>query len=200
MGLLYLSSVLLGAGHEIRRAIASDEDPVEMARAWKPDVVGYSVHTGSQGYYRDLNLRIKGAVDTVSVFGGPHPTYFPEYIDKPGVDAVCIGEGEGPIMDLVEALQAGVPLTGIDNWWFKCNGDRERNPVRNLENDLDRLQFPDRELLYHKDGFTRQSGIKHFITSRGCPYDCTYCFNHALAEIYQGKGRRHAPDECGPGH
>ncbi|MGC9333013.1 MAG: B12-binding domain-containing radical SAM protein [Anaerolineae bacterium] len=190
LGLLYLSSVLRGAGHEIRLAIASDEDPVEMARAWKPDVVGYSVYTGSQGYYRDLNLRIKGAVDTLSVFGGPHPTYFPEYIEEPGVDAVCIGEGEGAILDLVEAWQAGAPLTGIDNWWFKRNGDIERNPVRNLENDLDRLQFPDRELLYQKDGFTRQSGIKHFITSRGCPYDCTYCFNHALAEIYRGKGRR----------
>ncbi len=52
------------------------------------------------------------------------------------------------------------------------------------------LPFPDRDLLFEKDEFTRLSGIKHFITSRGCPYDCTYCFNHALAEIYRGKGKR----------
>ena len=45
-------------------------------------------------------------------------------------------------------------------------------------------------MLFEADAFTRQSGIKHFITSRGCPYDCTYCFNHALAEIYRGKGKR----------
>jgi anaerobic magnesium-protoporphyrin IX monomethyl ester cyclase len=190
LGLLHLSSVLRSAGHEVRLVAASDGDPVRMARAWRPDVVGYSVYTGSQAYYRDLNLQIKDAVDTVSVFGGPHPTYFPDYVEEPGVDAVCIGEGEGAILDLVEALKEGQPLTAIDNWWFKRNGDIERNPVRNLENNLDLLPFPDRDLLYETDAFTRQSGIKHFITSRGCPYDCTYCFNHSLAEIYRGRGRR----------
>jgi radical SAM superfamily enzyme YgiQ (UPF0313 family) len=161
-----------------------------VAQAWQPQVVGYSVYTGSQTYYRDLNLRVKAAVDVVSVFGGPHPTYFPEFIEEPGVDAICLGEGEGAILDLVNALEEGRPLTGLQDWWFQVDGRIERNEVRSLENDLDRLPFPDRELLFEKDQFTRQTGIKHFITSRGCPYDCTYCFNHALAEIYRGKGKR----------
>jgi anaerobic magnesium-protoporphyrin IX monomethyl ester cyclase len=191
LGLLYLSSVLRQAGHEVRLAVAADEDPVTVARAWQPAVLGYSVYTGSQAYYRDLNLRIKGTLaGVVSVFGGPHPTYFPEFVEEPGVDAVCIGEGEGAILDLVKAVEAGRPLSGIGNWWLKSDGTVERNPVRDLENDLDLLPFPDRELLFEKDSFIRQSGIKHFITSRGCPYDCTYCFNHALAEVYRGKGKR----------
>jgi anaerobic magnesium-protoporphyrin IX monomethyl ester cyclase len=190
LGLLYLSSVLRQAGHEVRLAVATAEDPVAVAREWQPGVVGYSVYTGSQTYYRDLNLQIKEAVDVVSVFGGPHPTYFPEFIDQPGVDAVCVGEGEGAMLDLVEALETGRPLTGIENWWFKHNGHLEQNPVRPGEDDLDRIPLPDRDLLYEKDAFARQSGIKHFITSRGCPYDCTYCFNHALAELYRGKGKR----------
>jgi radical SAM superfamily enzyme YgiQ (UPF0313 family) len=190
LGLLYLASVLRQAGHEVRLVVAADQDPVAVAREWQPGVVGYSVYTGSQTYYRDLNLRIKEAIDVVSVFGGPHPTYFPEYISEPGVDAVCLGEGEGAMLDLVTAVGAGQPLSGIEDWWFKRNGHIERNPVRPLVNDLDKLPFPDRELLFDQDTFTRQSGIKHFITSRGCPYDCTYCFNHALAEIYHGKGKR----------
>jgi anaerobic magnesium-protoporphyrin IX monomethyl ester cyclase len=191
LGLLYLSSALRQAGHEVRLSIASEQDPVAAARAWKPDVVGYSVYTGSQAYYRDLNLRIKHAVDVVSVFGGPHPTYFPEFIEEPGVDAVCIGEGEGAMLDLAHALQRGQQLTGIENWWFKRDGGEiERNPVRAAVDNLDAIAFPDRELLFEADEFTRQSGIKHFITSRGCPYDCTYCFNHALAEVYRGKGKR----------
>jgi radical SAM superfamily enzyme YgiQ (UPF0313 family) len=66
----------------------------------------------------------------------------------------------------------------------------ERNSVRPAVDDLDALPLPDRALLFGKDAFVRQSGIKHFITSRGCPYDCTYCFNHALAELYRGKGKR----------
>jgi radical SAM superfamily enzyme YgiQ (UPF0313 family) len=170
--------------------VASDEDPVATARNWEPEIVGYSVYTGSQAYYRDLNLRIKEAVKVVSIFGGPHPTYFPEFVEEPGVDAVCIGEGEGAILELADLLEKGAPLTGVRNWWFKQNGSIERNPVRPLEDNLDLIPFPDRELLFKADAFTRQSGIKHFITSRGCPYDCTYCFNHALAEVYQGKGRR----------
>jgi anaerobic magnesium-protoporphyrin IX monomethyl ester cyclase len=191
LGLLYLSSALRQAGHEVRLSIASEEDPVSSVRAWKPDVVGYSVYTGSQAYYRDLNLRIKDAVEVVSVFGGPHPTYFPEFVEEPGVDAVCVGEGEGAMLDLVQALERGQQLAGIENWWFKRDGGEiERNPVRPAEDDLDSIAFPDRELLFEADEFTRQSGIKHFITSRGCPYDCTYCFNHALAEIYRGKGKR----------
>lgn len=191
LGLLYLSSVLRGAGHEVRLAIASDEDPVAVAHAWQPDVLGYSVYTGSQIYYRDLNLRIREVVEAVSVFGGPHPTYFPEFIGEPGVDAVCRGEGEAAMLDLVEALEAGRPLSGIENWWLKdADGEIEQNPVRPPQADLDLLPFPDRDLLFEKDGFTRGSGIKHFITSRGCPYDCSYCFNHVLAELYRGQGRR----------
>lgn len=191
LGLLYLSSVLRQAGHEVRLAVDSDEDPVAIARAWQPDVLGYSVYTGSQTYYRDLNLRIREVVDAVSVFGGPHPTYFPELVTEPGIDAVCRGEGEEAILDLVEALEAGRPLSSIENWWFKDgSGAIERNPVRPAQQDLDRLPFPDRELLFEKDDYSRQVGIKHFITSRGCPYDCSYCFNHALAELYRGQGRR----------
>jgi anaerobic magnesium-protoporphyrin IX monomethyl ester cyclase len=190
LGLLYLSSVLRQAGHEVRLSVASEQDPVAVARDWRPDVVGYSVYTGSQTYYRDLNLEIKEVAEVISVFGGPHPTYFPEFVEEPGVDGICIGEGEGAILDLVEAVEVGRPLTGLENWWFKRNGRVERNPIRPAEDNLDVLPFPDRELLFAADEFTRQSGIKHFITSRGCPYDCTYCFNHALAEIYRGKGKR----------
>ncbi|MGD8397516.1 MAG: radical SAM protein [Anaerolineae bacterium] len=191
LGLLYLAAVLRDAGHEVRLAVAADKDPVAVARDWQPDVLGYSVYTGSQIYYRDLNLRIRQAAPgAISVFGGPHPTYFPEFVEEPGVDAVCLGEGEGAMLDLVEALAEGRPLTGIENWWFSRDDGIERNPVRRLEDNLDRLALPDRELLFAQDALTRQSGIKHFITSRGCPYDCAYCFNHALAELYRGKGRR----------
>jgi radical SAM superfamily enzyme YgiQ (UPF0313 family) len=190
LGLLYLSSMLRRNGHQVRLAVASDHDPVAVAQEWQPDIVGYSVYTGAQTYYRDLNLRIKESVEALSIFGGPHPTYFPEFVEEPGVDAVCLGEGEEAIVDLVNLLQADRPLTGIENWWFNRDGHVERNPVRPPQDDLDRLPLPDRQLLFEVDSFTRQSGIKHFITSRGCPYDCTYCFNHALADLYRGQGRR----------
>ena len=191
LGLLYISNVLKAAGHEVRLSVAASQDPVAVARDWQPGIVGYSVFTGSQRFYCDLNLRIKQEVPAVvSAFGGPHPTFFPELIEQPGVDAVCIGEGEGAMLDLAAAVEAGRLLTGINNWWFKHDGGVEQNPVRPLEANLDLLPFPDRDLLFQEDGFARQNSIKHFMTSRGCPYECTYCFNHALAKIYGVKHNR----------
>ena len=64
------------------------------------------------------------------------------------------------------------------------------NPVRPYIEDLDSLPFPDRALVYERDPIAARSKIKHFLTGRGCPYNCTYCFNHALSEIYRGKGKR----------
>ncbi|MFQ5886007.1 MAG: B12-binding domain-containing radical SAM protein, partial [Anaerolineae bacterium] len=52
------------------------------------------------------------------------------------------------------------------------------------------LPLSDRDLVYSKDAISRHSKIKHFISGRGCPYNCTYCFNHAFSKIYKGKGKR----------
>jgi anaerobic magnesium-protoporphyrin IX monomethyl ester cyclase len=197
-GIMYLSSALKTAGHEVDLAVATHQDPVEMARQFEPHVAAYSVITGSQRYYLDVNRRIKREVDGVfSVFGGPHPTFFPEMVEEEGVDGICRGEGEGALVDLVNALASGGPeaVLDIENWSFRGNGDPGEaaiitNPVRPYVSELDSLPFPDRALVYQRDPISARSKIKHFLTGRGCPYNCTYCFNHALSEIYRGKGRR----------
>ncbi len=189
-GILHLSSVLKQAGHEVRLCIVSQEDSLEAVEEFRPGIVGYSVTTGLQKYYLDLNRQIKARFDVFSVFGGPHPTFFPEMIEDEGVDGICIGEGEGAMLDLAQALGNGSLNPDIANWWFKVNGEVVRNPVRPYIENLDELPFPDRELVYEQHQPTRHSKIKHFFSGRGCPYECTYCFNHALFEIYQGQGRR----------
>ena len=188
-GILHLSSMLKAAGHEVALTIASAENPVQFAVDFAPHVVAYSVTTGSQGYYLELNRRIKERVDAFSVFGGPHATFFPEIIEEEGVDGVCRGEGEEALLDLVNALERGEPLTTIANWWIKADGQIHRNPPRPLIGDLDSLPLPDRKLIYDKDRFTRRSKLKHFITGRGCPYSCTYCYNQGFHALYRGKGK-----------
>jgi anaerobic magnesium-protoporphyrin IX monomethyl ester cyclase len=191
-GVMQLSSVLKEAGHEVELAIAAQEDPVQVARNFEPDIVGYSVMTGSQRYYFDLNVQIREALNgkgVFSIFGGPHPTFFPEMIEEPGVDALCVGEGEGPIVDLANALGNGGLKPDIPNWWFKLDGEIVKNPVRPLVRDLGTLPHPDRELIYKKHEYLRDARIKHFMGSRGCPYQCTYCFNHAYYQIYKRERR-----------
>ncbi len=189
-GIMHLSSALKGAGHEVALAVDGLEDPLEVAKRFQPAIIGYSVITGSHRYYYELNRRLKEGIEFFSVFGGPHPTFFPEMIEEEGVDGICIGEGEGAMVDLANALEDGDLALDIPNWWFKVDGQVIRNPVRPYVADLDLLPLPDRDLVYAKDPISRRSKIKHFISGRGCPYDCTYCFNHALFDLYRGKGKR----------
>ncbi len=192
-GIMSLSSTLKAAGHEVDLAVAAHHDPLEAVRTFRPDVVAYSVITGSQRYYLDLNRRIKAErPDLFSVFGGPHPTFFPEMVTEEGVDGICRGEGEGALAELVDVLAEGGPeaVLGVANWSFHRDGETVHNPVRPYIHDLDSLPFPDRALVYERDPVSARSKIKHFLAGRGCPYNCTYCFNHALGEIYRGKGKR----------
>jgi anaerobic magnesium-protoporphyrin IX monomethyl ester cyclase len=200
-GIMHLSSALKAAGHQVELAVAAHHDPVAVAREFQPDVAAYSVITGSQRYYLGVNRRLKAEVPQVfSVFGGPHPTFFPEMVEEEGVDGICRGEGEEALVDLVNALANGgrSAVLELDNWSFRRNGDDATgftasvvtNPVRPYIEDLDSLPFPDRALVYERDPVAARSKIKHFLTGRGCPYNCTYCFNHALSEIYGGKGQR----------
>ncbi len=197
-GILLISSVLKQAGHRVSLVVATEQDPVEAALRLRPDVVGYTVYTGPHTWYLELNRRIKARLPRVfSVFGGPHPTFFPEMIEREGVDGICIGEGEFAILDLMNALHRnghGVELgkPGIANWWFKLGGEIVRNPLRPLLSgeELDRLPFADRELLYAAHTQSRRTKIKPVITGRGCPYDCAFCFNKAYSDLYEGQGRR----------
>lgn len=192
-GIMHLSSALKAAGHEVELAVAARQDPVAMARDFQPDVAAYSVITGSQRYYLDLNRRLKAELPGLfSVFGGPHPTFFPEMVEAEGVDGICRGEGEAALVELADTLTGGgrTAVLGLENWWFCRDGETIANPVRPYIEDLDTLPFPDRALVYDRDPISARSKIKHFLTGRGCPYNCTYCFNHALGQLYRGKGQR----------
>ncbi len=189
-GVLHLSSILKKAGHRVSMVVATEEDPVEAALRLKPDLVGYSVYTGTQHYYLELNRRLRAQLSVLSVFGGPHPIFFPEMIREEGVDGLCRGEGEYATLDLLNALRAHEPFDRIPNWWFKIGGRIIKNPLRPLIKDLDQLPFPDRELLYQAQPASRGIKVKPFITGRGCPYNCTFCFNKAYSDLYGGAGLR----------
>ena len=197
-GILLISSVLKEAGHQVSLVVATEEDAVEAAVRTHPDVVGYTVYTGTQAWYLQLNLRIREKLPGVfSIFGGPHATFFPEMIEQEGVDGLCLGEGEYATLDLMNSLVRnghGVALRdpAIPNWWFKQDGEIVRNALRPLlaGEELDALPFADRGLLYAADKRSRGTKIKPFITGRGCPYDCAFCFNKAYSHLYQGQGRR----------
>jgi len=186
LGIMYLSSALKSSGHDTFFINAEhSRDPLAQAESYSPDILAYSLTTGLQDYYLLLNRRLRRRLPkALSVFGGPHPTFFPEMIEEEGVDAVCRGEGEKAMVELADRLSSGKSIREIRNLWVKEGDKIYRNPPRPLVTNLDSIPHPDRQLVYAQDRWVREYPIKHFITTRGCPYDCTYCFNHALAQIY----------------
>jgi len=193
-GILLTSALVKQRGsHRVSLVVATHEDPLAAALRLQPDVIGYTVYSGTHHYYTDLNRRIKAQLPGVlSIFGGPHPTFFPEMIHAEGVDAICLGEGEYAVLDLLNALQNGSPIDTIPNWWVKRDDEVVRNPLRPLltPEQLDALPYADRALLYAAHPPSRTNKIRPFITGRGCPYDCSFCFNKAYSELYGGTGRR----------
>jgi anaerobic magnesium-protoporphyrin IX monomethyl ester cyclase len=187
LGILYLSGALKKAGHQTDIVKADVENVEEKMREFTPDIVAYSFCTGQHKYFRDLNLQLKNKFHFISVFGGAHPTFFNEFIKENGVDIICIGEGEEAIVDLANKLEGKEDFTNILNLWVK-EGDRVfENPVRSLS-DIGALAFPDRELIY-KYSKSRNHPVKNFMWSRGCPYNCPYCFNHSLKKIYKNNSQ-----------
>jgi len=152
-----------------------------------PDLICFSVYTANYQWALILAEKIKKITDAPIVFGGVHPTLAPEEVIKQkAVDIVCVGEGEKPIAELLENLKKGKKEHHIANLWFKDKGKIIKNEVRPLL-DLNKLPLPDRDLFLGQlpDSYFRSPAI---MTSKGCPFSCTFCSNNSLRKIYQGKG------------
>ncbi|HOX38738.1 MAG TPA: radical SAM protein [Candidatus Brocadiia bacterium] len=200
LGIMYLSGALRKGGHETGFLFSTRKDFLDRVREFRPDVLAYSVTTGSHAYYLSLNREIKRQLPElrmISVMGGPHPTYFPEIVEEDGMDAVCMGEGEEAFVEFCDRLRDGRDPAATLNFWVKTAKGVVRNELRPLNHELDALPFPDRETVYAGAPHLAQDSHKSFFPNRGCPYSCTYCFNHALKKMYSGRGpwlRTHSVD------
>jgi len=189
VGIVYMASLLKKHGHSCEVFIEGGEkDLIKSILKYNPDIIGFPCTTGSHQWGMSLAKKLKKKLNFVCVFGGPHPTFFPEIINDPNVDIVSIGESEYAFLELVEALEKKEKITNIKNLWVKKNGKIYKNEVRPLIQDLDELPFPDRA-LYYKYSFLADNETKTFISGRGCPYQCTFCFNHTYMNMYSGKGK-----------
>ncbi len=185
LGIMYISSILRKHGHSTDIVQTDLEDYIKKINEFRPDVLAYSSTTGEHRHLIDINKEIKRKYRYLfSVFGGPHPTFFPEMINEDGVDAIIIGEGEYTIIELIEALDKKTNYTNISGCWIKKDKHIYKNTARPLVDDLDLIPFPDREIMYDHDNNLKEFGEKRILIGRGCPFRCTYCFNNNLSKIY----------------
>ena len=185
LGVAYLAQSLMNAGHEVRYLEAPRPNLVKRLKDFSPDVLAYSITTGKHRVCRELNSSLRKDINAVSLFGGPHATFSPEFIESDGlIDGVCLGEGEYAMVELMDRMERGEDCSRTDNWWLRKDGAICKNPVREKIADIDTLPFPNREVIYAENTALRDSPIKRVIGSRGCPFNCSYCFNRQYNSPY----------------
>jgi len=190
IGIMSLSAVLKNNGHSCYFIdLAFCRNIIKEISAVQPEIIAYSINIGNYKYYYKLNLKLKKHFQFFSIFGGTHPTLNPDFISLKGVDSICIGEGEFAFLELADKMQAHLDYTKVENIWVKVNDVVYKNINRPLIGDLDLLPFPDRDLIYKYEVYKR-SHTKWVLASRGCIYNCSYCYNSAINKITKSNSIR----------
>ena len=189
LGTTMIAGVLRKAGHEVDLFVVGNklEKTLRELNKYKPDIIGFSVISGSHQGYIKIARTIKQRLNIQILWGGPHVTFFPKIIEEDYADAICIGEGEEAVLDFANSFDSlgGKIPTNIKNFWIKKDGTIHRNPVRSRIKNLDDLAYPARDLYINKFPILKNHGIKQFLAHRGCPHKCTYCFNHSYNKLYR---------------
>ena len=213
LGLRYIGAYLKRHGHNVRMIFMSskrdtgkvDFSPgllecfAETLRA--ADLVGMSLMTNS--FMRACALTEaarRAGIKAPIVWGGTHPTVAPDESIQVA-DMVCVGEGERPLLAMVETLEADKDPATVDSFLVRRGESIARNPVMHLDDNLDELPFPDYdnethliadrdELVPVRPELLRGALDRYRVsTTRGCPYSCKFCNNAAWTRVYKGRGR-----------
>ncbi len=208
LGLEYLSAVLRQHGHvtklafdpalfdnpqaysrALSRAFSYQRLLIEEAVAFKPDLLAINILTYIAPWAVEIARCLKQATGAPVVVGGVHVSGAPDQTMRhPEYDFGVVGEGEGPLLALVKALEEKGDLSAVPNLLYRQDGVLKKNPLGPFP-DYAALPWPDKEL------FVRES--KHFRhgyyiqTSRGCPMRCSFCTEDFLSGLSDGGSRNH---------
>jgi radical SAM superfamily enzyme YgiQ (UPF0313 family) len=208
LGLLYLMAHLERRGKH--KADLLDANVLELSaertvgRAAGYDCVGLSATTLAYPYAVDIARRLKEKYPGVIIaLGGAHAQSSHEEILKTEgrlFDYVCYGEGEYAFERLLDHLEGTIGRNEIESMSFSENGRVTVNPPALIPEDLDVFGHPadmiPREYvgLYHEKILAYKS-LPFFtmISSRGCPFHCTFCSTpRKFAGLYKNKMRCHS--------
>ena len=156
----------------------------------KPLLIGLPCYTSEYNSVMKTAQIIKKNTNLPIVIGGVHPTIRPQEFIFPGspVDFAVIGEGEKPLLALIKTLKNKDSIERLEGIAYLKDNKMEFNGICNVEEDLSQFPMPAYDKI-NMDFYIRPytghirnlllSAI-HILTSRGCPYNCTFCANNYL--------------------
>jgi radical SAM superfamily enzyme YgiQ (UPF0313 family) len=178
--------------------LVENDEAVDIADAlsakltsFAPDLLAVSTMTSN--YDRTISLLKKIKVRCPTIIGGVHPTLCPEdVIAEKTVDMICIGEGEEALTELCTKMEKGEDYSTVRNLWVKKKGQISRNACRPFVS-LDSLPCPDWSGFDQRHLFRPFMGKIYkgnfYLSSRGCPCNCTYCVNKTLKNQFRACGQ-----------
>ncbi len=209
LGISYLASSLLKAGHEVQLldcTFMNKSEALEKAHEARAEVVGiYCMVTMLDDcLWLARQLRVDAQLLMV---GGPLPTCDPHAFLE-DFDVVVRGEGEQTVLELLQAYATGGDFSAIPGINLRrkiiTNGKEQEEtistPDRPFNKDLDGLPFPARHLLPNSSyiQFGRKKygyAITTVMSTRGCPYECEFCSNVIFGGSYRERSATNVVDE-----
>jgi len=209
LGIAYIAACLKHEGYTVQLmdcTYLEKKNAIKQAIAAKAEVVGiYSMVTLSEDaleFAQVLRSQTK-----LLIAGGPLPTCDPLPFLKV-FDVVVSGEGEKTILDLLKVYQMGSDLVSVPGIVFRKTlpqNEKEQLPsittkTRPFEQNLDRVPFPDRDLLPNKEyqeHSQKKSGyaITTIMSTRGCPFRCEFCSNVIFGGSYRERSAKNVVEE-----
>ncbi len=198
-GLLYIGDALKKAGYEVsvfHLAPEETDSAVEKIAKINPLFIGFSLFSGYPCYVSAcMAEKIKQRLpNTPIVYGGVHPSLAPgQCLNENFVDFTVIGEGEETIVELAEAIENKSGYDTIKGIGYKKDGAVIINPARKQIGNLD-LHRMDWSLINPQRYVRPSSDGKKciaFVTSRGCPFNCGFCYNESF---HKRRWRAHSVD------
>ncbi len=193
LGISYISSFLKEHGHQTKLLVLSrvsgiqNRNTIDLClKGFSPKLICFTMVSTEYQFVADIARYVKTSYpDIYLLVGGPHASLAPNKVMSGDFDALCLGEGEHPVLELVSQLERGIVPSGIPNLWIKHGSEIEENPPRPFLQDLDSLPFPDREMW--QDWIQELPESRYSVLlGRGCPFQCTYCCNHIFRKLASG--------------
>ncbi|MAG77920.1 hypothetical protein CL616_00995 [archaeon] len=195
LGLAIISSLLKKHNHKVKLLDSTFHNPnkqeIELiTKQFDPDLVAVTAATNDLENAIRICKIIKNIKLVPIICGGYHATISPQDIlDQDCFDVAAIGEAEQSLLEFINTLEKKEYNYKINNLWIKKEKEIIKNEISSLNQDLNSLPFADREIFDYQKYIDANRGLATFMSSKGCPFQCSYCINKVLMEKYKGKGK-----------
>jgi len=206
LGLAYIAAVLEQQNYDVRvldLTVENKSGEQIKKEIRSNDIVGITSTTPT--IYNAWNVCSIAKEEGVPVaMGGPHPTALPqESVDK--CDIIVNGEGEKTIVDVCNAIDGKkikASMKKVRGIYYKQGKKIVSTGKQEFIKNLDSIPFPAMHLFPDISNYSTQHPLLDkkvisgsIITSRGCPYNCVFCFKSIFGNVYRYRSPQNVVEE-----